>query len=110
MRVDAGEPDAQKQAPFKVTEPFWKGIHQLKMPIGGAWEDDVVVDDDGRVLEGEERARHLQKRRAQGRERTEGLVVSASACFIGTTKRSRGHPALRLFFASELSRFDPHHP
>ena len=74
-------PEARREErhPFKVTLPFDMGVHKIKMPTGGEWEEDeVVVDDDGGVVEGEERARLLQKRREQRRERVEGLVVSGS--------------------------------
>lgn len=90
-----------------MTEPFEKGIHKLKVPIGGVWEDDVVVDDEGRVVEGEERARILQKRRAQARERTEGLVVSASACFVAMVTWSP--PPLVFCLGALPIRSDPHH-
>ena len=73
------EARAEERHPFKVTLPFDMGVHKVKIPSGGEWEEDaVVVDDDGAVVEGEERARLLLKRREQGRERIEGLVVSTT--------------------------------
>ena len=73
---DGGAGEIESSQRLRLTEPFAKGVHVMKAPRAGEeWDDGEILDDEGRVVEGERRVRLLMKRRARRRERVEGLVV-----------------------------------